>query len=63
VKRRAGKDEAAWWAENFPTAHARAEADKAVDALNERLPMTAFIDTWIAAYRKAGGRRKVYRDG
>jgi hypothetical protein len=49
--------DAAWWAENFPTVRARAEADKAVDALDPKLPMTAFVDAWIAAYKAAGGQR------
>jgi hypothetical protein len=56
------KDDAAWWAANFPTAHARAAADKVIDELDPTLPMTTFLDTWIAAYVAAGGRRKVYRD-
>lgn len=49
--------EAAWWAENFPTAKARAAADVAIDAIDPKLPMTAFLDTWLAAYAAAGGRR------
>jgi len=56
----AAKDkDAAWWAKNFPTAHARAAADKAVavDALDPRLPMMAFIDEWVRAYTAAGGKR------
>jgi hypothetical protein len=49
--------EAIWWAENFPTASARAAADKTVDALDSKLPMTAFLDAWLAAYLAAGGKR------
>ncbi len=48
--------EALFWKRRFPTAAARAAADKAVDALNVNLPMSAFIDEWIRAYRAAGGR-------
>ena len=40
----------------FPTAHARAVADRAVDELPGSAPMTAHIDAWIAAYLAAGGR-------
>jgi hypothetical protein len=40
----------------WPSAHARVAADKAVDALPEGAPMVRYIDTWIAAYRKAGGK-------
>lgn len=39
----------------FPTAHAREAADKAIDALPATEPMTTYLDTWIAAYRAAGG--------
>ena len=42
MKRRV-KDDAAWWAENFPAAHARAAADKAIDMIDPSLPMTAFF--------------------
>lgn len=41
--------------ERFPNAKARAAADKAVEDLPESAPMTAHIDCWIAAYKKAGG--------
>jgi LPS sulfotransferase NodH len=44
-----------WFAKNFPTPHAREAADRAIDKLDPSLPMTAFIDAWIAAYLAAGG--------
>lgn len=44
-------------AQLFPTRAAWAAADKAVDALSPRESMTRFIDVWVAAYSKAGGRR------
>jgi hypothetical protein len=57
------KDEdAAWFAKHFPTARARAAADAAINALDPRLSMTAFLDHWIAAYTAAGGQRKTHRD-
>ena len=46
----------------FPTARARWEADKATDALPADAPMTLYTDTWIAAYRAAGGKEKVYKE-
>jgi hypothetical protein len=48
-------DERRWWDRHFPNARARTAADEAIDALDPALPMTAFIDAWIAAYRAAGG--------
>lgn len=48
--------EAAWWVKNFPTVSARDAADKAIDALDPKEPMTTFLDAWIAAYIKAGGK-------
>lgn len=42
--------------QRFPTARARDVADKAIDALPESAPMTEYIDTWLAAYREAGGK-------
>ena len=44
--------------QRFPTKHARELADKAVDDLPESAAMTVFIDTWLAAYRAAGGIEK-----
>lgn len=41
---------------NFPTSHARESADRAIDRLDPSLPMTAFLDAWVAAYIRAGGR-------
>ena len=41
--------------QRFPTRTARELADKAIDALPESEPMTAYIDTWLATYRAAGG--------
>ena len=40
----------------FPTARAREIADKAIEGLDAKLPMSAFIDTWYIAYTEAGGR-------
>ena len=53
------KDDAAWFAKHFPTTHARDAADRAVAALDAHLPMTTFLDVWIAAYIKAGGKTSI----
>lgn len=50
------EDEAHFWKRRFPTASARAAADKAIDALDVHLPMSTFLDEWIRAYRAAGGK-------
>lgn len=50
-------NEAKWWRDNFPSGHARDAADKVVDAMDTRLPMEAFLDAWLAAYKAAGGWR------
>ena len=50
------KKDDAWMSQNFPSPHAREAADKAIDKLDPSLPMTAFIDAWIAAYSAARGR-------
>jgi len=52
------KEEAAWWAKNFPSAAAREAADKAVDAVDPKESMTTFLDVWLAAYVRAGGKTK-----
>jgi len=49
-------------ADIFPTAHARAAADKAIDDIDPALPMTAFLDAWIAAYLAAGGKTALVPD-
>ena len=41
--------------DRFPTRSARKFADEAIDELPESAPMSAFIDAWLAAYKKAGG--------
>ena len=46
----------------FPTARARWAADKAVDRLDVNASMAVYIDTWVAAYRAAGGKEKEYKD-
>ncbi len=51
------RDDEEWWRKHFPTVSARAAADKAIDALSVDLPMSAYIDAWIAAYKAAGGTR------
>jgi hypothetical protein len=43
----------------FPNSPARFAADKAIDGLDAKLPMTEYIDTWYAAYVAAGGSVKV----
>ncbi len=53
------KKDDVWWAKNFPTVHARAVADKAIDDLDPREPMTKYIDVWIQAYVKAGGKTNI----
>jgi hypothetical protein len=50
--------EAQWWTQHFPDAQARTAADQAIDALDTKLPMSAFIDAWIAAYVAAGGAKR-----
>ena len=50
------QDDAAWFAKHFPTAHARDAADKAIDPLDTKEPMSKFLDVWIAAYLAAGGK-------
>ncbi len=42
--------------DSFPTAQARKAADDAIDSLDPKLPMTAYIDEWYIAYVAAGGR-------
>ena len=51
--------EASWWRKNFPNPAARAEADKVIDGLDPKEPMSKFIDTWIEAYHRAGGKRGI----
>lgn len=50
------KSDDAWFAKHFPSPGARDKADRATDALSPTQPMTDYIDTWIAAYRAAGGK-------
>jgi hypothetical protein len=50
------QDAAAWYREHFPSSHARDAADEAIDTIDISLPMRTFIDAWIAAYIKAGGK-------
>lgn len=50
------KQDKIWMQSHFPTTHAREAADRAVDRLDPSLPMTAFLDAWVAAYIRAGGR-------
>lgn len=50
------KGDAAWVEQNFPTAIARGAADKAIDLLGVDAPMSAYLDTWVIAYREAGGK-------
>lgn len=44
-----------WVKRIFPTQKAREAADKATDVLAPSESMSAHLDTWIAAYRNAGG--------
>lgn len=55
-KRKKAEDEAEFWRRRFPTIAARAAADEAIDALSVSLPMSAYFDEWIRAYRAAGGK-------
>jgi hypothetical protein len=41
--------------QKYPSKVARDKADKAIDSIDPREPMTVFLDTWLAAYRAAGG--------
>ena len=50
------KEQARWMARNFPSQHARMKADEAVDQLDVSEPMTRYLDVWIAAYIRAGGK-------
>lgn len=54
--------EAKWWRRNFPTVKARDAADKAFDALPVSASEAQEVDTWIAAYKAAGGVRPVFDD-
>lgn len=42
-----------WFRKRYPDASARRKADEAVDDLDVASTMIEFIDTWIAAYKKA----------
>jgi hypothetical protein len=42
--------------EVFPNARARKAADEAIDKLDPKLPMTAFLDAWEAAYLASCGK-------
>lgn len=44
--------------QRYPTKKARELADEAIDALSESDSMTLYIDTWLAAYKAAGGMEK-----
>lgn len=44
--------------QRWPTKRARDLADEAIDRLAESEPMHVYIDTWLAAYRAAGGVEK-----
>ena len=52
----------AFFRKRFPTKKARIAADKAVDALASSEPMTKFTDTWILAYRRAGGLEPIVEE-
>jgi hypothetical protein len=56
------RKEQQWWRDHFPTPEARAAADKTVDELPPDRPMSTFIDTWVAAYDRAGGVRPKPKD-
>jgi hypothetical protein len=56
VKKKKADDDAEFWRRRFPTAAARAAADQAIDALPISLPMSAYLDEWLRAYRVAGGK-------
>lgn len=49
------KSEERWFEQRFPSAHAREAADRAAEKLDASLPMTTYIDTWVRAYKAAGG--------
>lgn len=51
-----------WFIKHFPSAMACEVADKAIDKLDVALPMSNFIDAWIDAYVKAGGRTDIKGD-
>ena len=52
-------DEELWFKKHFPTVAACNAADQAIDHLDPTLPMTVYLDTWLAAYVKAGGKTKI----
>lgn len=47
---------AAWMNRHFPNYKAREAADEAIDEISVDQPMHVFLDAWIAAYKKAGGK-------
>ena len=53
------KRDEAWFAKHFPNARARDAADKAIDLIDPKEPMTTFLDAWVAAYVRAGGKTKL----
>ncbi len=56
------RQEDRWWRDHFPTPSAREAADQAIDELSPERPMSAYVDTWIAAYVRAGGVRPKLKD-
>ncbi len=59
MSKKKARDDAAWWAKHFPTVAAREAADKAIDQLDPKEPMTTFLDTWVTAYVQAGGKTSI----
>jgi hypothetical protein len=48
-------NEGKWWREHFPSSAARDAADRAIECLGDE-KMSTYIDTWVTAYLKAGGK-------
>lgn len=53
--------EAKWWREHFPNVSACNAADRAIDKLPIDAPMSVYLDTWVTAYLKAGGKTPLGR--
>jgi hypothetical protein len=52
-------DDVRWFHQHFPSKFARDRADEAIDQLDPSEPMTTFLDVWLVAYKKAGGKTDV----
>jgi hypothetical protein len=51
-----------WLQRHFPSPQARDVADKTMDDIPVTEPMSTYLDRWIQAYIKAGGRTDLKLD-